>query len=167
MNETQIARLAAMANTLRPDWPNASIYTFIARELSARAYRDVAVALAWIACDQDTKTPKRLLEAGPWWKAVAGPDSATYRPPRKTEDCPHHPGNYAEGCRGCIADQLAGEKRPPAPAEPRRPDRSEHLQRVRAELDAARADLAAKRKPPTEPTPTPRRNPPSETEEHR
>lgn len=69
MNE--ITRLAAAVNHLRPDWPNASLVTFINRELSARPLRDAAVVLVWVACDEATDTPKRATERGPWWDAVA------------------------------------------------------------------------------------------------
>jgi hypothetical protein len=75
LNETQIARLAGMAANLRPDWPQSSLFTFITRNLTSYAYRDAAVMLAWVATDDQTATPKRVLEAGPWRKA-ARPDGA-------------------------------------------------------------------------------------------
>ena len=48
MNETELARLAAMGNALRPDWPAQSLKTFL-HAFAVNAYRDVAVALAWVA----------------------------------------------------------------------------------------------------------------------
>ena len=133
MTQTEIARLAALGNCLRPDWPNSSLFTFITKSLAGRPYRDVAVALTWVACDPNTLTPKRLLEAGPWWKAVADPATVvTNRPPRKVEECAHHPGEWAGACRGCAADQLTGDIT--QPAELRRPDRAVQVARVRAEL---------------------------------
>jgi len=84
MDITEITRLASALNALRPDWPHASLVTFITRELSGRAYRDAAVVLTWVACDPATQTPKRVLERGPWWDALAGgagvqatPDNST------------------------------------------------------------------------------------------
>jgi hypothetical protein len=71
MNSNDVERLAAAVNALRPDWPVRSLITFITRDLGHRAVRDAAVALAWIACDPDTQTPKRVLEQGPWWTATA------------------------------------------------------------------------------------------------
>ncbi len=68
MNTTEVARLAAAINLLRPDWPTPSLHTFIARELASRPYRDAAVALTYVAADPDSQTPRRVLEAGPWWK---------------------------------------------------------------------------------------------------
>ena len=78
MNRTEIERLAGAANKLRPDWPWKSLVTFIELHMMDRAYRDVAVALAWVACDPATKTPKRVLESGPWWQAaVVGEPAST------------------------------------------------------------------------------------------
>jgi hypothetical protein len=70
MTETQIARLAAAISHLRPDWPQTSLHTFISRELRAYAWRDAAVMLTWVATDEATQTPARVLEAGPWRKAA-------------------------------------------------------------------------------------------------
>ncbi|MCL2453756.1 MAG: hypothetical protein FWD18_00410 [Micrococcales bacterium] len=70
LSTTEIDRLAAMANAVRPDWPIRSLRTGIATNHRARAYQDVAVAMAWIATDPATRTPGRLDEAGPWWDAA-------------------------------------------------------------------------------------------------
>lgn len=69
ISRDETERLAAMANSLRPDWPVKSLVTFIVNELTRRTYREAAIALAWIATDPATDTPKRMLEAGPWWNA--------------------------------------------------------------------------------------------------
>jgi hypothetical protein len=76
MNDHEIDRIAAAMHQLRPDWPVSSVRTLIAKHLADRPRRDVAVALAWIACETNTATPKRVLEAGPWWKAASA-DGAT------------------------------------------------------------------------------------------
>ena len=74
MNENEIERIAHAANALRPDWPIGSIRTLLSKpELAHRPRRDVAVALTWVACESKSKTPARVLEAGPWWQAVADP----------------------------------------------------------------------------------------------
>lgn len=138
LDETQVARLAAAANSLRPDWPLRSLQSFIANRLVARAYRDVALALTWIATDPKTETPARVLEAGPWWKAT-NTERETPRPPRKAEECPIHAGNWRDNCHGCASDRLADTDT--TPPELRRPDRENHLARVRAELAATRARL--------------------------
>ena len=54
LTKTEAERLAAAANALRPDWPVSSLLTYLSKH-KARAYRDVAVALAWIATDPQTK----------------------------------------------------------------------------------------------------------------
>jgi hypothetical protein len=73
MNQTQLARLAAVGNALRPEWPAQSLLSLLKREFSSRAYRDVAVAMAYVAADEETTTPGRLLENGPWWQATKLP----------------------------------------------------------------------------------------------
>lgn len=82
MNEHEIARIAAAIHELRPDWPASSLRTIITTHLADKPRRDVCVALAWVACEAGTSTPKRVLEQGPWWRA-AGVDSA---PARQTYD---------------------------------------------------------------------------------
>lgn len=81
MNEHEAQRIAAAANAMRPDWPTASVLTMIKRSLMERPRRDVAVALAWIACESNTASPARVLEQGPWWKAAGTEGSATQREP--------------------------------------------------------------------------------------
>jgi len=81
MNEFEVQRIAAAMNHLRPDWPVASLRTLITEKLGERARRDVAVALAWVACESNTATPARVLEAGPWWKAAAVDGGAHHREP--------------------------------------------------------------------------------------
>lgn len=75
MNPTAIVRIAAAANSLRPDWPSSSIVTLLTKNLAERAYRDVAVAMAWVATDPESKTPARILEQGPWWLATGHGDN--------------------------------------------------------------------------------------------
>jgi hypothetical protein len=97
-------RLAGMGNALRPDWPTASLYTHLTREHSNRSYRDLAVALAWIATDPDTKTPARLAEPGPWWTATRPVGTTVARHhlcPRCRE--PHPP---TEACTGQPRDAI-------------------------------------------------------------
>jgi len=80
VNEVEIARIAAATNQLRPDWPASSLVTLLNRPaLVNRHRRDVAVALAWVACDSTSKTPARVLEAGPWWNAIAEADGGAPR----------------------------------------------------------------------------------------
>ena len=104
MNENEIQRIAAATNALRPDWPISSLVTLLNRPgLVNRTRRDAAVALAWIACDSATKTPARVLEAGPWWQAVA--DTADGGAPRINWLDRCHVCNYPEAtCRRVAAN---------------------------------------------------------------
>lgn len=106
LSRTEIERLAAAAHELRPDWAVKSLCTWLQTSHAHRAYRDVAVALAWVACDPLTKTPKRMDEMGPWWQAVkaAGSDATDVRFPRCTE--PGHKSFPAHNCGACRAEQL-------------------------------------------------------------
>lgn len=87
MNEHEIERIAAAVNVLRPDWPTNSLRTLIATKLGNRPRRDVMVALAWIACEPNTATPARVVEAGPWWRAAAAGGESTNTPPRLDQAC--------------------------------------------------------------------------------
>lgn len=94
MNDIEKTRIAAAINQLRPDWPIPSIRTLLDRPaLSNRHRRDVAVALTWVACEADTKTPARVIEAGPWWQAAAidGPGIAPTREP-------YDPATHCDTC---------------------------------------------------------------------
>jgi hypothetical protein len=72
MEEHEIDRIAAAMHQLRPDWPVKSLKTMLHNPtLKDRPRRDVCVALAWVACEPNTATPGRVLEAGPWWRAAA------------------------------------------------------------------------------------------------
>ena len=98
ISRDETERLAAMANALRPDWPLKSLTTFIVNELTRRTYREVAIALAWIATDPATDTPKRMLEAGPWWNASRA-QAATVSV--VVTRCPEHPEHPAARCPAC------------------------------------------------------------------
>ncbi|HUX70456.1 MAG TPA: hypothetical protein VMV41_08100 [Cellulomonadaceae bacterium] len=142
LTRTEIERLAAAGNQLRPDWPVRSLVTLIHTNLANRAYRDVAVALAWIATDPNTATPGRLLELGPWWTAsriagTTGPDSV----PRPTDPrCPIHEWERASNCRACKAEALAAADTEHAATTPDHdPDRADTYARGRRIVDAALA----------------------------
>lgn len=71
MNPTEAARIACAIAILRPDWDARSLQTFLTDDrnhIARRPYQDAAAALTFVACDPTSKTPARVLEAGPWWK---------------------------------------------------------------------------------------------------
>ena len=124
---------------MRPDWPVASLVTLLGRtELTNRPRRDVAVALTWVACESETKTPARILETGPWWRATnaeKAPEDQR-RPPRREEECRTHPGEYAPpNCRACWSDKKAQRDEETAAAE------QERHASAAAALAAARAEV--------------------------
>ena len=109
MNRTEVERIAKAINGLRPDWPWNSLVTFIETHLSDRAYRDAAVALAYVACEAETRTPKRVLESGPWWKV--GPTADRRTEPGIVTWCAHgRPG--ALHCPDCtpVADRATPDR---------------------------------------------------------
>jgi len=116
--DNELQRLAAMANSLRPEWPVRSLLTLLAKH-AARPYRDLAVALAWVATDPRTKTPARLAEAGPWWTATSMAEGVG--PGQSSPMCPEHPEQHAGHCRGCVALSV------PRPAWFEVPKRDKHL----------------------------------------
>jgi acyl-CoA synthetase (NDP forming) len=172
MTKIELHRLAGAIATLRPDWAPQSLQTFLERNLANRAYRDVALALAYVAVDPDTATPARVLEPGPWWSAAATRDVPTARniclthPLSAIRTDPH---TGEQTCAGCHADQLAADEQlplrrvgtPPAPdtraaivaaittarpAQPRQrtqPPSVEAMTAARAELERRRADAPA------------------------
>lgn len=88
MSPDELARLANAAHRLREDWPVASLRSLLA-EHASKPWRDVAVALTWIATDPNTTTPGRLNLPGPWWTATGrhvGRERPefTSRPPRRS-----------------------------------------------------------------------------------
>lgn len=106
----EIQRLAEALHALRPDWPVRSLITYLTRDHAARAFRDLAVAAVVVAVDEQTATPARLGEHGPWWVAayqagrpftpIVGPGSE----PRCTE--PGHEHELARACRCCRSEQI-------------------------------------------------------------
>lgn len=80
MNDHEAQRIAAAMHEMRPDWPTASLLTLIRKHLIEKPRRDVAVALAWVACESNTATPARVVGAGPWWRAAGIEGGAANRP---------------------------------------------------------------------------------------
>jgi hypothetical protein len=105
-SDAQLERLAQAANALRPEWPIRSVLTTLTRDHRGRAFRDLAVALVWVACDPRTQTPARLAEAGPWWGATKGADDVTAI---HFERCalPGHGSYRADNCGACRSERIA------------------------------------------------------------
>jgi len=86
MNEHEAQRIADAISHARPDWPARQVLTLIESKLIDRPRRDVFVALAWVASEAASTTPYRVLEAGPWWRAVAVDATNTGGAPRNLFD---------------------------------------------------------------------------------
>lgn len=126
MNRTEVERIAKAINGLRPDWPWNSLCTFIETHLSDRAYRDAAVALAYVACEAETRTPKRVLESGPWWKV--GPAANRPAEPGIVTYCEHGRPSGLQ-CEVC------------APAIERTPPTAEQRAAMRAAIAEAKTTI--------------------------
>ena len=105
---TEIERIAAAMNALRPNWPARSLVTFLETHHASRPYQDLAVAAVFVACDPRTTTPELLNQPAPW--RVAGRTTgATGGPPGpRVPRCPIHP-HEAERCSACRSEWLAGD----------------------------------------------------------
>lgn len=102
---TELERIAAQATALRPDWPTRSVLTYLECEHAAKSYRDLAVAVAHIATDAETRTPRRLSEPGPWWRPTDDPAPAVH-----FARCPEvgHESFPAHNCSACRSEALEG-----------------------------------------------------------
>jgi hypothetical protein len=105
INDNEMTRLADMASALRPDWPPRSVRAYLATNHRARAYQDLAVALAYVAADPGSATPARLSEHGPWW-LLTRPVVVTPVPGRPV--CPDHPSEPTGSrvCGACAAESV-------------------------------------------------------------
>lgn len=147
MNEIEAHRIAAALNQLRPDWPVSSLKTLLAKPMLANRHRrDVAVALTWVACDSASKTPARVLEAGPWWTATAEAGGNTApRPPRREEAC--------TVCGKRDEDHRADYDHPFSRHSPRAVPDEAVLAGARADLAAAKAAVRVDPRPHVPPEP--------------
>ena len=85
---------AHAAIALRPDWTVDQVLNVLRDDrVRPRQFRHVAVALAWIAADEDTKSPGRLFAHGDWWEAA--------RPKRAEVSAPTFRPYDPTGCRTC------------------------------------------------------------------
>lgn len=100
-------KLSAMGNTLRPDWKPGSLLTFITQELKTRTFREIAIALAYVGCDPEIRTPGVLRDAGPWWEAARPIAAPVGRGNGKCPNCEsfHSPQSP------CNVRQLRADKR--------------------------------------------------------
>ena len=103
IDKADAERIAQAIHDLRPEWPAQSVLTLIGNsdDLRTRAYRDLAVALTYVACDPASLTPGRVREAGPWW-AHTNAQRATVS--AVTTRCGDHPAHPALNCPECAEE---------------------------------------------------------------
>src|SRR5690348_11461906 len=117
-------------------WDEAGIHAVV-KQLVGRNLPTVVEQVTRHASDPEAKTPGAINRPFLPEAPKAGPNY----PPKRHEECANHPGQWRDACNGCQADKLAGETRPAQPADPRRPDGSEHLAMIRAQLHTTQARL--------------------------
>ncbi len=125
--------LTYLAQRLRDDTPgcgkwdengtNAVISRLLGQNLALTVERVVRHA-----CDATARTPGAIDR--PFLPDLPAPGPR--HPASVGQDCPAHPGEYADACRSCAADRLAGD---PATTRTRSAaDPSAHAARIRARL---------------------------------
>lgn len=144
VTKDQAESLTALALACRPHgarhWDGPGILAAIGK-VKHLALADVAAAVIRAAADRTVETPGVIANPkSPCWRErIADPSTKpTFRPPMKAEECRTHAGQWADSCSACAADRLAGDTT--RPADPRRPDGSEHLALARAQLAVAKAN---------------------------
>ena len=103
IDKADAERIAQAIHDLRPEWPAQSVLTLIGNhdDLRTRAYRDLAVALTFVACDPASLTPGRVREQGPWWQHTTAQKATVSA---VTTRCPEHPQHAAWNCPDCDAE---------------------------------------------------------------
>ncbi len=111
MNRAEIERIAAGAHRIRPDWRVDSLVTFLSDNFGDHPAWDVGRALVWIALEPGlhpgeyvNRTPRLMLEAGPWWSTQM-PESTQAETPVPIGWCSLHrcEDSSAHPCRECRA----------------------------------------------------------------
>jgi hypothetical protein len=112
-------RMAEAIHRLRPDWPVASLFTFIGQRMT-RPYRDLLLELAFVAVDPKTDTPARIDQDGPWKQLsrVNGPTDHSLRPidfETACAECLNPPAHPWHGDSGRVHDHPFVPPQPPTP----------------------------------------------------
>ena len=132
-----------LVTELRPEWQAEGVVAALKRVADRNPYH-VALAAVRAAADPDARTPGVIPAPGTHWQEGIKEQPGKGRPPRKSEECEIHAGWWADSCHGCASDRLAGDKT--TPPDLRRPDPTDHVARVRAELAQARATTCPHRR---------------------
>jgi len=139
VTKDQADRLAELASDCRPfgarRWDVSGVVAAIAT-VKHLQLADVIMATIRAAADRSAETPAVIsATTGPHWHEKVS-ERIGQTPPRRAEECEHHPGQRAANCGGCAADRLAGDPTPPRRTKPAP---------IPAEYAAARAALRTAR----------------------
>jgi hypothetical protein len=106
--------LAYIAGRLREEttgarkWDQVGSYEVIKTELVGKNLAMAVEAVLCHATDVEAKTPGSLRRPFNPPRPSDRPKERMH-PPRRGEDCPRHPGQWADNCGGCAADKRAVE----------------------------------------------------------
>lgn len=121
ITQDQAQALAGFLATLRPadaPWDTPGIVAALGRARARSDAAGLAIAAIRAAAEPTNRTPAIIGFDGNHWRdnpqqtttaAASGKTTATgYRhPPRTTEECPRHIGQYAASCASCRSERLA------------------------------------------------------------
>lgn len=145
MTDQDARALTYIARRLRTEthgcreWDDAGTYAVVAELIG----QNLALAVERItrhASDPEAKTPGAIRR--PF--VPDAPAGERYHPPKRGEDCPRHPGQWASNCGGCRADALAATYDDEHPATPEPRPRPASPDTKTAAMAAARAALRGK-----------------------
>lgn len=116
---TEVQRIAAAMNAVRPTWRADSLVSFLTKHHAARPYGDLLIAGIVVALDPKTETPALLNRHGRWWTAAqavfAAEATPTIGPGRERCTIYGHEHYPAHNCPGCRTDELTAL--PPLPTD--------------------------------------------------
>lgn len=125
VNDRDLSALEHLAYRIREEtygckpWDRQGTHVVFARELKGKHLATAIELVTTHAVDPEAKTPAAITR--PFTPAPAATPRHTH-PPKRRDECPNHPGQYATSCGGCAADRLAGpgyDEAEPAPTPPR------------------------------------------------
>ncbi len=98
-------------------WDEAGLMTNL-RKIADRNLHMTVEHVLRHAADPKAKSPGVIV--GHWTPEAPKDEPKRVGPPKRDQECPHHPGQYADNCGGCQADQRADDEHasPPRPREP-------------------------------------------------
>lgn len=99
-------------------WDAEGTYVVIKAELVGKSLPYAVEAVLCHATDPEARTPGAIKRR--FTPPRPSTEPQRMHPPRRGQDCPHHPGQWATSCGGCAADRAAadGPETPPRAWEP-------------------------------------------------